>query len=80
MTDIPEWLRMPTGLVEAATSWVVDGNPQPALDWLEQTIEMDAQCVSGIWRRNEAGEFVSAMSRSVRYVVPPIDMSKRQAE
>lgn len=81
MTDIPEWLRNPPGLVEAATAWVANGNAQPAINWLEQTQDIDAQGVSGIWRRDPAtGEFRSAASLSVRYPTIHIDMTRRQAE
>lgn len=41
---------MPPGLVEAATALVVDGNPQPARDWLEHTQEICDE-LEGVFRK-----------------------------
>lgn len=40
MSNVPDWLQNAPGALEAATALVVDGNPQPARDWLEETQDM----------------------------------------
>lgn len=56
---------MPPGLVEAATALVVDGNPQPARDWLEQTQEIPNFSAFGVYRR-DGGQWRPTSELSVK--------------
>lgn len=48
---MPDWLQNAPGALEAATALVVDGNPQPARDWLEETQDF-LPLPPGVWRRS----------------------------
>jgi len=68
VSDIPEWLRMPPGAGEAATALVVDGNPEPAREWLEQTQDIDPSRVmpEGVWRADATRNWFRAPEMSER--------------
>lgn len=78
MTESKYWKRRAASIAE-----VMDDNARDlgfVADPLEETQDIDTQSVSGIWRRNATGEFVSAMSRSERFVSPHINLTRKQAE